>query len=120
MNLQDWLRFCAWAQCRSCHVWHKRSLSQAEMRDPTRARTRLQALCWQCQTHALRAPRLDAASLPAALQGLRLADSALLQFITVSQGSAAKHPHGFRRKDKMTALWWHDTSVPDRLAQLEP
>ena len=106
-----WLQFCSWGQCPTCCTWHKRSLSQAELRRPERALCNLLKQCWRCASGHDRShiPQVD--DVPAAFHGLPEEANRILSPFVLHQGNPKKHAFGYIRKDAMTSLSWKPQSV---------
>jgi hypothetical protein len=100
-------------------MFYPRTLTESELRDPVSARAKLQKLCWQCDKHPARAVAVHFSDVPACLQKLSPTVQFSLAIISVHQGQPAKHPSGYRRKDRMTGLSWKAVSVSDGIEALD-
>ncbi len=116
-HLREWLLWCAWGQCQHCHTMYPRALRQAEFHAPVTARHRLHSTCWACRQRGP-VPPLSAGLPPDFLQLLDREQQLSLRVIVLHQGCPKRHPHGYLRKDKLTAVSWQPQTVLANIQQL--
>lgn len=119
-HMVQWLRFCSWGQCPSCRVWFQRSLTQAELTTPDRARNKLMRKCKKC-TEARGRHRAEVptwAAWPPVLKDLPEAANRVLSPFVLHQGSPKKHPKGYMRKGGATGVSWKPVSVESSIAAI--
>ena len=119
-HMLEWLRWCSWGCCSKCRTFYQRTLTEAELRDPTSARSSLTKLCYSCRVHPDRiALTLDACLWPGQLRDLEDSILYALRPVVLHQGAPKKHPHGYKRKVQMSRLSWPQLHVEERLHGLD-
>ena len=114
----EWLRFCSWGCCRDCGRMYTRIITQAEVRDPERARCKLDQICWNCAHGKNHYYVPQAADYPEELLHLDSEVVFALRPFVLGQGDPRKHRSGYVRKDKPTKVSWDKLTVKQKLRNL--
>ncbi len=117
--MSDWLRWSSWASCPTCGIYHPMKLIQASFRQTNHSGQQVSISCPSCAGRRRNTLQvLQPQDVPEPLRNLSSAQVFALRPLQLSQGEPKQHHHGYKRRERLSALSWHTSSVRDRVSAL--